>query len=54
MLLQMKIADYPNMKQADRRKLFKTLHKQAYPELEDVEKPVVKAEDFALALMGKK
>jgi hypothetical protein len=54
MLLQMKIADYPNMKQGDRRKLFKSLHKQAYPELEDMPKEVVKAEDFALALLGKR
>lgn len=54
MLLQMKVADYPNMKKEDRKKLFKGLHSQAYPEMEDIKKPVVRAEDFALALMGKR
>jgi DNA-binding phage protein len=54
MLLQMKIADYPNMKNSERRKLFKTLHKQAYPDFDDLPKEIVRAEDFALALTGKK
>lgn len=37
-LIQMKIADYPNMKKADRQKLHKELHKKAYPKNGDGKK----------------
>jgi hypothetical protein len=31
MLMELAVADYPNMKKADRNKLHREIHKKAYP-----------------------
>lgn len=52
MLKQMQIADYPHLKKEDRKKVYNSIHKQAYPVKPSKEGKMLTSEDIANFLNG--
>ena len=53
MLKQMQISDYPHLKKEDRKRVYSSIQKQAYPIIEErAEEKLLTSEDIASFLQG--